>query len=196
LKVSGNTTLKQYLRLLTLAKSLPELDIAPKFTFWHWGVRWRFPASLKELKFYDFQVAHNYSQILNSIHMLQVVKNCKAQKLRQRLLLRAISKMPIKKILPIILSYQKELTNIAKWFEEQNELITKSETMKYDFQEFGYSTISYLLAKGDRRVAREFIDQQDTFYVMAEYRRELKNIENQNDKFNRIKNDSNYKNNH
>jgi hypothetical protein len=82
------------------------------------------------------------------------------------------------KILPIILHYQKEFCNIAELIEKQNELMTKSEQGKYDFAEFGYSSISLLLSSGNRRDAREFIDMQPVSYIIAEYRRELKISEN------------------
>jgi hypothetical protein len=195
MRISTNTSLRQYLRILTVAKSEPKIDIQVKFKFRHWGIMWRFPETLQELKFYDFQVAQRFATMEQSVSMLVNIKNCNASKYRQLLMYKAIERMPIKKILPLILFYQKEYGNIAKWFEQQNELVTKGESLKYDLQEFGYSTVSFVLAKGDRQMAREFIDQQDTVYVMAEYRRELKNIENQNHQIEKLKHDSNTKNN-
>ena len=179
MRVSGNTSLKNYMRLLTVGIA-NEPEIEPVFTFRFRFKRYRFIKTLFDLPFYDFQVAQKYSDgYIHAANMLVEVCDCHANDKRQAQLYNAFLNMPIKNILPIIVQYQKEFRKIAKLFEEQSELLTKKETGKYDFEEFGYSSVSLLLADGNRQIAREFIDKQPVAYIIAEYRREIKTRENE-----------------
>ncbi|GEM_PF-5407224 len=170
MRITEYTSLRKYINISKLWKSEPDIKFPLLFTFRHGLIRFSFPETIWHIPFETFIITQKYTYDLSAaILLFQKISKNKTS---------VIETLPIKYMLPLWKHYIQEFREIEAKIQEQSELATKSLSPKYDMKEFGLTSLSLFIAGGDRRTASEFIEKQSVAYVVVEYRREIKTIEN------------------
>ncbi len=177
-QLTPNSSLTDYIRLSRIWKSKPDIQLPLRFKFWFFLI-WNWPTDLYYIAFESFVVSQKYkNSIEHAADLLLRIYNPKRFKWLYKRLIQA---MPLKLILPLYEHYLTEFVKIESKLKEQSELYKKTEEMKHDMTEFGYSNISFLLSGNNRQVV-DWIEKQPMIYIITEYRREIVLRENQRPK--------------